>query len=318
MLPSVTEQHRLASSLRFLAAASFALSSSFDYVGALADVADLFVPSFADGVTVQLDDDTAQSVPLVRGRVPAFADIPANAVAAPGRASVFADFPLAARGRTLGTLRVARDADAALDDFDRELFEELAVRIAVAIDSAQIYAREHHVADTLQRALLPERFRNTSSGGSMRRTFRRPKKRSSAAIGTTRSPSRRPDRALDRRRRRPRAARRDRDGRGAASLPRRRAQPESPSVVLERANTIVNMRQNPTMVTAIFGIIDPSTATITYAAAGHPAPILALPCTLVERLPSGGIPLGIADTIDATDWSFTIPPVRTSPYIRTG
>jgi anti-sigma regulatory factor (Ser/Thr protein kinase) len=29
---------------------------------------------------------------------------------------------------------------------------------------------------------------------------------------------------------------------------------------------------------------------------------------MVERLPSGGIPLGIADSIDATDWSFTIPP----------
>src|ERR1700722_12158020 len=68
------------------------------------------------------------------------------------------------------------------------------------------------------------------------------------------------------------------------------------------------MRPNPIMVTAIFGIIDPATATITYAAAGHPHPILALPCMLVERLPTGGIPLGIADEIDATDWSFTIPP----------
>jgi anti-sigma regulatory factor (Ser/Thr protein kinase) len=68
------------------------------------------------------------------------------------------------------------------------------------------------------------------------------------------------------------------------------------------------MRPNPIMVTAIFGIIDPATATITYAAAGHPAPVMALPCLLVERLPSGGIPLGISDSIDATDWSFTIPP----------
>ena len=62
------------------------------------------------------------------------------------------------------------------------------------------------------------------------------------------------------------------------------------------------------MVTAIFGIIDPATATITYAAAGHPPPVLALPCLLVQRLPTGGIPLGIADAIDAVDWTFTIPP----------
>ena len=64
--------------------------------------------------------------------------------------------------------------------------------------------------------------------------------------------------------------------------------PTSPSDVLERANTIVNMRPNPIMVTAIFGIIDPATSTITYAAAGHPAPVLALPCLLVNGCPRAG------------------------------
>jgi anti-sigma regulatory factor (Ser/Thr protein kinase) len=84
--------------------------------------------------------------------------------------------------------------------------------------------------------------------------------------------------------------------------------PNSPSLVLERANTIVNMRANPVMVTAIFGIVDPQDSVVTYAAAGHPAPILALPDGAVQMLPKDGVPLGIVDQIDASDWTFTLPP----------
>ena len=81
-----------------------------------------------------------------------------------------------------------------------------------------------------------------------------------------------------------------------------------PSAVLERANAIVNMRTEPVMVTAIFGFLDPATSTLTYAVAGHPAPILAMVGTEPERLPAGGIPLGIAPAVDAPNWTFTIAP----------
>lgn len=94
--------------------------------------------------------------------------------------------------------------------------------------------------------------------------------------------------------------------------------PALPSAVLERANEIVNQRRNPVMVTAIFGFIDPVTATITYAAAGHPAPVMMLPCSLVEPLPAGGLPLGIADAVDADDWSFTIPPGASLAFYTNG
>jgi anti-sigma regulatory factor (Ser/Thr protein kinase) len=293
---TVSESERLALGLRFLSAASKALASSFDYAVTLKHVSELTVPAFADAFAVELDEMGTPVTAYTTGTV------------AP-RASV-TTFPMVARDRNVGALCIANAGDAGpIDDFHRELFEELAVRIAVAVDSAQIYAREHHVADTLQRALLPERLPETESvhfdaayipateeaivGGDWYDAFTLPDGRIALSIGDVAGHGLRAAIVMGEVRQAFRAA---------------ALNPTSPSVVLERANTIVNMRQNPIMVTAIFGIINPATATITYASAGHPAPILALPCLMVERLPSGGIPLGIADEIQATDWSFTIPP----------
>jgi len=293
---SVSESERLALGLRFLSSASKVLASSFDYALTLKRVAELTVPAFAAGFAVELDEFGTHSVVLTTG--PAGPD------------DHVSTFPLQARERTLGALFITGHRGIGkLDAFHGELFAELAVRIAVAIDSAQIYAREHHVADTLQRALLPEELpehemvhfdaayipatEEAIVGGDWYDAFTLPDGRIALSIGDVAGHGLRAAIVMGEVRQAFRAA---------------ALNPTSPSVVLERANTIVNMRQNPIMVTAIFGILDPATATITYAAAGHPAPILALPCTMVERLPTGGIPLGIADSIDATDWSFTIPP----------
>ncbi len=293
---TTSESERLAKGLRFLSLASKVLASSFDYAETLKRVGDLAIPDFAAGLAVELDEFGPHSVVYTTG--------PANTDAG---VSVF---PLRARDRTVGALCIVHDRSVRkLDQFHHELFEELAVRIAVAIDSAQIYAREHHVADTLQRALLPEQLPEHACvhfdaayipateeaivGGDWYDAFNLPDGRIALSIGDVAGHGLRAAIVMGEVRQAFRAA---------------ALNPTSPSVVLERANTIVNMRQNPIMVTAIFGIIDPSTSTITYAAAGHPNPVLALPCMLVERLPTGGIPLGIAPTIDATDWSFTIPP----------
>jgi PAS domain S-box-containing protein len=65
--------------------------------------------------------------------------------------------PMVARRRTLGALALIRTTDDhpfAQDDVD--LAEDLARRAALAIDNVRLYQREHIVADTLQRSLLPE------------------------------------------------------------------------------------------------------------------------------------------------------------------
>ena len=84
--------------------------------------------------------------------------------------------------------------------------------------------------------------------------------------------------------------------------------PKSPSLVLERANTIVNMRADATIVTAIFGIIDVQSSIITYAVAGHPPPIFASEDGQSLMLPAIGIPLGVASRLQTGDWTITLAP----------
>ncbi|MDI3406513.1 SpoIIE family protein phosphatase/ATP-binding protein [Streptomyces cavernicola] len=64
--------------------------------------------------------------------------------------------PLAARGRNLGnTTFWRRGASPPFDEDDTSFAEELAARAAVAVDNARRYTREHTLAVTLQRSLLP-------------------------------------------------------------------------------------------------------------------------------------------------------------------
>ncbi len=65
-----------------------------------------------------------------------------------------------------------------------------------------------------------------------------------------------------------------------------------PAIVLRKANETI-MLQEPKMVTAICGYIDPTTLDITYATAGHPPPILAFRDAEPYFLEHDGLPLGI-------------------------
>jgi serine phosphatase RsbU (regulator of sigma subunit) len=62
-----------------------------------------------------------------------------------------------ARRRTLGAIALVRfDGSRPFTRDDIELAEDLAGRSALAVDNVRLYQREHSVADTLQRSLLPE------------------------------------------------------------------------------------------------------------------------------------------------------------------
>ena len=285
------DERRLAASLRLLASASRELSRSFDYAQTLTAVGQLVVPAYADGFAVEVDEGEILTTLARTGRLEG-----------DSRA-----MPLVARDRTVGLMRVAGARHE--DGGEIDIWDELALRIAVAIDAAQIYAREHHVADTLQRALLPEELprddhltfdaaylpgaQEAAVGGDWYDAFRLPDGRIAFSVGDVAGHGLRAAIVMGEVRQAFRAA---------------ALNPNSPSLVLERANTILNMRANPVMVTAIFGIADPRAGLITYASAGHPAPALALPDGSVQFLPKDGLPLGIVDTIGAHDWTFTLPP----------
>ena len=290
---SAIEDRRLAASLRLLVAASRELATSFDYAQTLTAVGRLIVPAFAGGFSVDVDEGEIRTTLARTGRIGYDADV----------------YPLVARGKDLGVMRVAGATTSSDPDSGLEVWEELALRVAVSVDAAQVYAREHHVADTLQRALLPERLpvddrlafdaaylpgaQEAIVGGDWYDAFRLPDGRIAFSIGDVAGHGLRAAIVMGEVRQAFRAA---------------ALNPNSPSLVLERANTIVNMRANPVMVTAMFGIVDPREGTVTYASAGHPAPVLALPCGSVQMLPKDGVPLGIVDQIDASDWTFTLPP----------
>ncbi len=268
------------------------MAVSFDYAQTFAAVGSLIVPEFADGFAVEAEEGEIRTTLASAGRVDGAAR----------------SFPLVARGKQLGCMRLGLPGPCA-DTSELDLWSELAQRVAVSLDAAQVYAREHHVADTLQRALLPERLpvddrlafdaaylpgaEEAIVGGDWYDAFRLPDGRIAFSIGDVAGHGLRAAIVMGEVRQAFRAA---------------ALNPNSPSLVLARANTILNMRANPVMVTAMFGIVDPRDGTFTYASAGHPAPLLALPCGSVLVLPKDGLPLGIVDHLGATDWTFTLPP----------
>jgi PAS domain S-box-containing protein len=67
--------------------------------------------------------------------------------------------PMTARGRTLGTLTFAMSGSGRVfDDDDFELALDIARRAAAAVDTARLYRERDHIAQTLQRSLLPPRL----------------------------------------------------------------------------------------------------------------------------------------------------------------
>ncbi|MFB6559958.1 MULTISPECIES: SpoIIE family protein phosphatase [unclassified Streptomyces] len=72
--------------------------------------------------------------------------------------------PLRARGVVLGMAGYWRGQDSPpFDEEDVSFAEELTARAALSVDNARRYTREHNVADTLQRSLLPRRVPEQSA-----------------------------------------------------------------------------------------------------------------------------------------------------------
>ena len=65
--------------------------------------------------------------------------------------------PLTGRtGRTLGLIQVADKVEGDFGEADEVVLLQLAQLAAVAIENAERYEHEHHIAETLQRSLLPD------------------------------------------------------------------------------------------------------------------------------------------------------------------
>jgi serine phosphatase RsbU (regulator of sigma subunit) len=215
--------------------------------------------------------------------------------------------PLAARGVTFGSLSlslrpdreprfagVVGEAEALVAR--RELVSDIAARAALALDSARLYARQHEVAVTLQRSLLPQSLPSlpgwelaarylpgaagTEVGGDFYEAVIRLDGRLVFAIG-------------------------DVMGRGvlaAAVMGQVRAalrgyalEGHSPATVLRRLNVMVTAMEDSSIVTCLVGTLDLSNGEVELACAGHLPPVRASAvgaCRVLD-LDTVGPPLGV-------------------------
>ena len=119
-----------------------ALESTRGALQRMQRLAELLVPRFADTATVAIDD-------------PVGIHATARAGADPGATAESLAVPLSVRGRTLGTLTVARGPERRAFDADERLYaRDVADRSAMSIDNERLYEREQETALTLQRSLL--------------------------------------------------------------------------------------------------------------------------------------------------------------------
>jgi phosphoserine phosphatase RsbU/P len=88
----------------------------------------------------------------------------AGKVALPAPVEGFA-VPLIARGQLLGTLSVGRPAHRRHEPDEISVMQDVARRAALAVDNARIHAERRHVAQTLQRSLLPPALPSVSGVG---------------------------------------------------------------------------------------------------------------------------------------------------------
>ena len=167
---------------------SQAVSSSLQTRVVLNRVLDVVQRVFSADAVLLMSYDSARgsmSVPMARGLIdPAMiamefssgADIPgsvfesraplriddlgtydtplARAARAQGLGSALA-VPLLARGRSIGVVVIFSREGAAFPREDLELLSTFAVQAALAIDNAELFGREHHVASVLQKSIRP-------------------------------------------------------------------------------------------------------------------------------------------------------------------
>jgi PAS domain S-box-containing protein len=203
--------------------------------------------------------------------------------------------PLVARGRTLGAISLLYlDAGRRYTGDDLELLEEVARRAALALDNARLYEREHRIAETLQRSLLPERLPSVAGlelaaryepgqgdvGGDWYDVVALPDGRIACVVG-------------------------DVVGRGieaAATMGQLRnavrvyaLERADPSEVVNRVDSLVDTLGVSEMATLAYVLIDPDGGRIEIASAGHPPPLVLEADGTTRYLESGRSgPLGVS------------------------
>jgi serine phosphatase RsbU (regulator of sigma subunit)/anti-sigma regulatory factor (Ser/Thr protein kinase) len=203
--------------------------------------------------------------------------------------------PLLVEGRVLGVLHVGSLTPRAFDENDRELLQLAADRAALAIDHAILF-EQRHLAETLQRRLLPQdldrvagfeiasRYLPASGqtlGGDWYDAFTLGRDRVVIAVGDVVG-----------------------HGIGAAAVMAQlrtalrayAADGQTASAVVERVNRLMWSLGPSAMTTLAYAVLDPDEETLELVNAGHPPPVVVRPGSEPELLPlQGNVALGATE-----------------------
>ena len=245
--------------------------------------------AYATGTTRLVRNAAEQMAPHVRG-VPPLRDIVARL--RPGNVVVT---PLMAGAGPLGVLAVGRSADhPSFTDTDIAVVEELARQTSVGLTNAAASARDHTVAETLQRSVLPDTLPDIPGldlavrylpgtagvdvGGDWYDAFPLEGDRVGLVIGDVVG-----------------------HNIGSASIMGQMrhllrayaVDTMHPGDVLQRTARAQARLLPDTLATVVYALLDPATGELTYANAGHPPPVWATPsgqCGYLDDAP--GVMLG--------------------------
>jgi PAS domain S-box-containing protein len=198
----------------------------------------------------------------------------------------------------LGVLWIGRvHGRAEFTEGDVSVAEELGRRLALGLTHAEDIAREHTVAEMLQRSVLPEVLpgvpgldlavvylpatEGVEVGGDWYDAFPLGEGRLGIVLGDVVGHSLATATAMNQVRNSLRAY--------AVDTP-------EPSVVLERTNTVLTRLLPEAMATVFYGVLDLGTGELTYANAGHPPPLIVTSDGPRYLTGGDGLMLGVADT----------------------
>lgn len=214
---------------------------------------------------------------------------------------------LRARGRQFGLLCAgfAPGADVAPEDIS--LFDEFGRRVAMALDNAMLYANERRIAAALQKMLLPPRLAQPYGvriesaylprddearvGGDWYDAFELPDGLFAVSIGDVAGHGVQAAALMGSLRQSIRTAML-----GGATI----------GAALSLANGIVR-ESDPDLATAFIGVVDPFAMTISYASAGHPAPLIAEGERVLPLESGGGVALGILEQASFRERVYKLP-----------
>lgn len=236
-----------------------------------------------------------------------------NSAAEQGLESLLA-VPLLARGRSIGVLVVFAREPAAFTTDELDLLRTFGSQAALAIDTAEMFSREHNVATVLQESILPTRLphipgveassvylpagTDADIGGDYYDLFTAPDGRVVVSIG-------------------------DVCGKGVAAATKTSmiryalrgmvVAGLEPARVLSELNTMLLEAGDATsIVTLWLGYIDTTTGTLQYADGGHPPGLLLQPSDArIERLATTGALLGAVPGISWSEQVVTLDPGAT-------